>query len=176
MLNFHTGSLDGAVAICGLMKDEHFGIYIFGNLDHTELRHALMYKAIDLWVYHDNSNDWSGKMYAMYKGIHDSAARQEKEREAKRVPDTHPSRALAAYTGTYGNELFGKAWVSVAGDSLRLSFPNNINLALSHWHFNTFRGLFEYDWMGKDWITFDLGADGAVTGFSMGDMWYRKSD
>lgn len=29
MVNFHTGSLDGAVAICGLINDAHFGIYIF---------------------------------------------------------------------------------------------------------------------------------------------------
>jgi CubicO group peptidase (beta-lactamase class C family) len=175
MLNFHTGSLDGAVAICGLMKDEHFGIYIFGNLDHTELRHALMYKAIDLWIYHDNSNDWSGKMYAMYKGMRDSARKREKELEAKRVTGTHPSRDLAAFAGNYSNEVFGKATISQAGDSLRLGFPNNINLALSHWHFNTFRGLFENDWMGKEWITFDLEADGAVSGFTMGDMRYRKS-
>ncbi len=45
MVQFHTGSLDGAVAIHGLIPDEHFGIYIFANMDHTEIRHALMYKA-----------------------------------------------------------------------------------------------------------------------------------
>jgi hypothetical protein len=114
-------------------------------------------------------------MYAMYKGMRDSAREREKEVEAKRVAGTHPSRDLAAFTGTYSNEVFGKATISQAGDSLRLSFPNNINLALSHWHFNTFRGLFENDWMGKEWITFDLEADGAVSGFTMGDMRYRKS-
>jgi CubicO group peptidase (beta-lactamase class C family) len=176
MLNFHTGSLDGAVAICGLLNDEHFGVYIFGNRDHTELRHALLYKAIDLWIHHDNSNDWSGKMYAMYKGMHDSAASREKALEAKRVFNTHPSRDLAAYAGTYSNDLFGKAWISRAGDSLKLSFPNDINLSLSHWHFDTFRGLFDYDWMGKEWIAFDIGVDGAITGFTMGNMRYQKSE
>src|SRR5437867_8317218 len=55
MIQFHTGSLDGAVAIIGLIPDEHFGIYIFENLDHAELRHALMFKAFDLWAFHDDS-------------------------------------------------------------------------------------------------------------------------
>ena len=40
MIEFHTGSLDGAVAIIGLVPDQHFGIYIFENLDHAELRHG----------------------------------------------------------------------------------------------------------------------------------------
>ena len=42
MVEFHTGSLDGAVAIVGLIPDENFGVYIFANMDHTEIRHALI--------------------------------------------------------------------------------------------------------------------------------------
>ena len=176
MLNFHTGSLDGAVAICGLLKDQHFGIYIFANLDHTELRHALMYKAVDLWVYHDNSIDWSTEMYAMYKEMRDKGKTKEKELEAKRVPDTHPSLELKAYTGTYNNELFGTASIKMAGDSLILTFPNDLNVGLSHWHYNTFRGKYENDWMGTDWVNFSLGTGGTVTAFSIGDRVYKKSE
>jgi CubicO group peptidase (beta-lactamase class C family) len=174
MLNFHTGSLDGAVAICGLMKDQHFGIYIFANLDHTELRHALMYKAIDLWLFHDNGNDWSQNMYSMYKDMRNETKKKEKDLEAKRAPNTHPSLDLKAYAGTYRNELYGKAAIQITGDSLTLTFPSNINLALHHWHYDTFRGIYEYDWMGKDWVNFNLGTDGTVTGFSMAGMIYNR--
>ncbi|HEY4206881.1 MAG TPA: serine hydrolase domain-containing protein, partial [Puia sp.] len=79
MVQFHTGSLDGVVAIIGLIPSEHFGIYILGNLDHSEIRHALMYKAMDLWVWSDNSRDWSAECFALYKKIRD--ARREKALE-----------------------------------------------------------------------------------------------
>jgi len=176
MLNFHTGSLDGAVAICGLMKDEHFGIYIFANLDHTELRHALLYKALDLWVYHDNGNDWSTKMYALYKDIRDERKKKEKEFESKRVSSTRTSLELKDYAGTYDNELFGKAWIRLAGDSLILSFRNNINAPLHHWPYNTFRGKFENEWMGNALVNFNLGPEGTVTSVSIDDMIFKKTN
>lgn len=176
MLNFHTGSLDGAVAICGLMQDEHFGVYIFGNLDHTELRHPLMYKAIDLWVFHDNSNDWSTKMYALYAAIHDERKKKEKEFESKRVPNTRPSLELKDYAGTYNNDLFGKVWIRLTGDSLVLSFRNNINAGLRHWHYNTFQGIFENEWMGKVLVNFNLGAYGTVSSVAIDDMVYKKTN
>ena len=41
-VDFHTGSIDGMVAIHGLIRDERLGVYVLANLDHAELRHALM--------------------------------------------------------------------------------------------------------------------------------------
>ena len=127
MVNFHTGSLDGAVAICGLINDEHFGIYIFGNLDHTEVRHALMYKAMDLWVFADNKNDWSTDFYKMYKDLKTKAEKEETVFEAKRTLNTKPSLALKSYAGKYSNEIYGDAEIVSNNDSLRLQFPNHIN-------------------------------------------------
>ena len=65
MLNFHTGSLNGMVAIAGLVPDERFGVYILSNRDHVEVRHALMYKAIDLFLGLP-SRDWSRDLLALY--------------------------------------------------------------------------------------------------------------
>jgi CubicO group peptidase (beta-lactamase class C family) len=189
MVNFHTGSLDGAVAICGLVNDDHFGIYIFGNLDHTELRHALMYKAMDMWVLNDNSTDWSDSLYTLYKGLHDTARQHEKTFEAKRVPNTHPSLSLKDYAGEYTNPLYGSATISTSGtssttgttgatttsgDPLILSFPNDIRVGLSHWHYDTFLGQFEYEWMGKEWLTFRFNAEGKVDGFHFMGLDYEK--
>jgi CubicO group peptidase (beta-lactamase class C family) len=174
MVNFHTGSLDGAVAICGLVNDEHFGVYIFGNLDHTELRHALMYKAMDLWVFDDNSADWSSNLYTLYKGLRDSAANHERAFEDKRVLNTHPSLPLGGYAGAYTHDLYGNASITVTGDSLTLSFPNDIRVALTHWHYDTFLGRFEHDWMGKSWLTFRFNSEGKVSGFQFMGMEYEK--
>jgi CubicO group peptidase (beta-lactamase class C family) len=174
MFQFHTGSLDGAVAIFGMMPEEKFSIYIFGNLDHTEIRHALMWKATDLWCFNDNSRDWSTELYYHYKSIRDTAAKREKEREAKRVMGTRPGQSLDKYTGMFNHETYGDAEVVLSGDVLTVKFPNNISLALKHWHYDVFQGQFNYDWYGKSWISFGINSEGKINQFDFDGIVYRK--
>ena len=176
MLQFHTGSLDGAVAIIGLIPDEHFGVYVFGNLDHTELRHALMYKAIDLWCFHDNSHDWSSDFFTLYKNRRDESRKKEVEKEAKRVQGTSPSLDIHAYLGKYINEVYGEAEMKLQNDSLILEFPNHISLQLLHWHYDTFVGLFSYNWYNKTWVEFSLNDIGKISQFEMDGMKYKKEN
>ncbi|HXB43734.1 MAG TPA: serine hydrolase [Puia sp.] len=176
MLDFHTGSLDGAVAIIGLIPDEHFGVYIFGNRDHSELRHALMYKAIDLWCFNDNSHDWSNDFFALYKKIKDDQKKKESEKESKHVLNTIPSLEMSAYEGKYSNEIFGNAEIAFRNDTLMLKFPNNITLNLTHWHFDTFVGKYNYPWFAKSWVQFSLNNLGRVSQFEMDGMAYKKME
>jgi hypothetical protein len=174
MVQFHTGSLDGAVAIIGLIPDEHFGIYIFANMDHTEIRHALMYKAMDMWVFNDDSNDWSKDFYKLYTGLAADQDKEDKEAEAKRVLNTKPSLDLKAYTGKYTNDIYGDAEIAMQGDSLVLKFPNNVNVELSHWNYDTFQGKYEREWYGKDLLQFTLDTEGRVSSFSFAGLTYNK--
>ncbi len=176
MVQFHTGSLDGAVAIIGLIPDAHFGIYVFANMDHTEIRHALMYKAMDLWALNDNTNDWSTSFYSLYTGLAADEKKKEKETEAKRVLNTKPSLSLSGYTGKYTSELYGNASIVLQGDSLVLQLPNHINAGLSHWHFDTFQAKFERQWYGKAFLQFILNTNGEVSGFTFMGMNYEKKE
>ncbi len=65
-LDFHTGSIDGMVAIHGLVRDEGLGVYVLGNLDHAELRHAIMYTVIDRYAGH-RDHDWSAEFLKLYR-------------------------------------------------------------------------------------------------------------
>ena len=174
MVQFHTGSLDGLVAITGLMPDEKSGVYVFGNLDHAELRHALLYKAFDLWNFHDNNNDWSNDFLNLYKGLQDTAIKKENELLAKRVLHTKPSLPLAAYTGKYTNTLAGEAEVVLTNDMLTVKLPNHISLTLDHWHYDVFYGTWSYWWFDKSWIQFSLNKEGKVTSLSIdGEVYVR---
>jgi len=174
MIQFHTGSLDGAVAILGLIPDEDFGVYIFANMDHTEIRHAIMYKAMDLFVFNDDTNDWSKDFYKLYT---DRAARRKKEEadnNAKRILNTKPSLELKEYTGNYSNEIYGNAEIITQGDSLLLKLPNDFKVDLSHWNYDTFSAKYERKWYGKDFLQFTLNEEGAVKDFSFMGMTYTK--
>jgi CubicO group peptidase (beta-lactamase class C family) len=173
MVQFHTGSLDGAVAIIGLVPADHFGIYIFGNLDHSEIRHALMYKAIDLYCFGDAVRDWSKDLFSLYQGLKDTALKAESEKAIKRVMNTKPSLPLNSYTGRYENGIYGDAELVMDGDSLLMRLPNQILLKLRHWNFDSFAGYYNYFWWDRVFVKFSLDTDGRVAQFEMDGVVYN---
>jgi CubicO group peptidase (beta-lactamase class C family) len=176
MVQFHTGSLAGLTAIAGLIPEEHFGIYIFGNLDHAELRHALMYKAFDLWAFNDNSKDWSKILYEHYTAIADSAKTHEKEELEKRVLNTKPSLPLAGYTGKFLNKRLATLEVTLKDATLILTMPGSISLTLQHWNYETFRGSYNRWWFGHSWVQFLPAKDGKIQALVIDDIQYAKID
>jgi hypothetical protein len=120
-VDFHTGSIDGMVAIIGLIPDERLGVYVLANADHVELRHALMLKVFDLWgPTPGKGRDWSTELRTLYGNANTQAVAATKAAEAKRVTGTKPSLPLARYAGTYSDSLYGDVTIQVAGDGLRL--------------------------------------------------------
>jgi CubicO group peptidase (beta-lactamase class C family) len=174
MIQFHTGSLDGAIAIFGMVLEEKLSFYFFGNLDHSELRHALMWKAIDLWSFNDNSRDWSTDLFNHYQNLKDAAKKREQEKEAKRVLNTKPSQPIEKYTGKYSNEIYGDAEIVLVGNVLKLKFPNNIHLTLNHWHYDVFKGVYDYFWFADSWINFGLNDTGSVDKFDYDGVVYLR--
>jgi CubicO group peptidase (beta-lactamase class C family) len=174
MIEFHTGSLDGAVAIIGLVPDEHFGIYIFENLDHAELRHALMLKAFDLWLFNDNSKDWSTDLFKLYSKLKADSKEKQKESDTKRVPGTRPSLALQGYIGKYSSDIYGDAQVTINDGNLFVKYPNNNILKLEHWNYDIFKGSFNNFWWDKSSVQFFLDGEGKVSYFEMDGLRYNK--
>ena len=80
---FHTGSIDGMVAIVGLIPARRLGVVVFANRDHAELRHALMYAAFDRFL-GGTQRDWSAEMLPLYAGLE----RRERRRSERSTPST----------------------------------------------------------------------------------------
>lgn len=160
-VNFHTGSLAGAIAINAQLPDEKLGVYVFGNYDHAEVRHALMYKAFDLFALGGN-RDWSAEFLKLYGNIQAGADAEEKKSEASRVMETKPSLDLSAYAGTYTDPLYGEVVITVSGNELKAEANKAVRATFAHWHFDQFRGWYEKRWYGKGNLSFTLGTDGKV--------------
>jgi hypothetical protein len=175
-VDFHTGSIDGMVAIIGLIPDEHLGVYVLANTDHAELRHALMLKTFDLWGPPDTKpRDWSAELRALYSAATAQAVAAQKAAEAKRVTGTKPALALARYAGTYADSLYGEATVKTSGDGLRLRI-GTLEGNLEHWQYETFRVRWDNRWQGTDFVTFVLGADGNPSRIEMIGRSFGRSD
>ena len=156
MINFHTGSLAGRTAIIGLMRDKKLGVYIFGNLDHAEVRHALMYKVFDLFAFGDDNRDWSSEMKTLYDGRDAEAAKRTAAIKSKRVMNTRPSLSLSAYAGRYSDPFYGSVEIALVDGKLKAVFDKNLNAELSHWQFDTFSAAWNKKWWDDSLFTFRI--------------------
>jgi CubicO group peptidase (beta-lactamase class C family) len=136
----HTGSIDGMSAIIGLLPARRVGVYVLANLDHAELRHALMYKVFDLYN-GKPPRDWSAELHAVYDSVARQARATERERESRRATGTHPSLPLERYTGTYTDSTYGNVEVTLVNNRLRFQYENTAVDDVEHWEYDTFRAL-----------------------------------
>jgi CubicO group peptidase (beta-lactamase class C family) len=161
---YHTGSIDGMSAIVGLVPDEELGVVVLANLDHAELRHALMWRVFDLFGAEapgaGEARDWSAELRELYGALEREAEAREAEVEAGRVPDTRPSLPLERYAGVYSHELYGAIEVAHEDGALRLLAGPRLAAALGHWHFDTFTARFDRRWQGEGLATFSLDSAG----------------
>jgi CubicO group peptidase (beta-lactamase class C family) len=175
-ISFHTGSIDGMVAIVGLVPDERLGVYVLANTDHAELRHALMLKAFDLWgPARTKPRDWSTELRSLYGQQQTQAVAATKAAEAKRVTGTKPSLPIARYTGVYADSLYGEVTVRTAGDRLRVRI-GTLEGTLEHWQFDTFRVRWDQAWVGANLVTFVLDSEGAPSRLEIGRRRFGRTD
>ena len=85
------------------------------------------------------------------------------------MPDTHPSRDLAAYAGTYQNPVYGDAQITFQDGKLNLHF-HSIETGLDHFQYDTFVVNFE----AKTRLTFCLDDAGNVVKFTVVGLEFKK--
>jgi len=133
----HTGSIDGQIAIIGLVPDLRLGVYVLANLDHAELRHALMYRVFDMYS-GGVKRDWSADLKTMYAAFEQQGRQARANFVQSRVSGTSPSAPLAKYAGTYVDSLYGAVDITSEGGRLRAAFGKGFTGPLEHWHYDTF--------------------------------------
>jgi CubicO group peptidase (beta-lactamase class C family) len=169
MVAMHTGSIDGMSAIIGLLPEQRLGVIVLANLDHAELRHALMYRVFDLYL-KQPERDWSADVRVVYRKLEAEAKEAEKRQEAQRVTGTRPSLPLEAYAGRYVDSLYGNTQVRLERGALVTSLGPGFVGDLEHWHFETFRARWRDRALGTDLITFTLTPDGKVGTLAIKDI------
>jgi CubicO group peptidase (beta-lactamase class C family) len=159
----HTGSMDGRTSIIGMLPDAKVGVYVFGNLDHAEFRHALMWKVLDLYS-GAPARDWNGETLALYGGLKKEKRAKQEAEDVKRIAGTKPSHPLADYVGTYRHPTWGDATVTLDGDTLVLRFGTASEMTgrLAHWHYDTFRTRLGVGINGWDKFVFGMDSDGSI--------------
>ena len=157
----HTGSIDGMIAIAGLLPDRRVGVYILANRDHAEVRHALMYRAFDLYNGR-RPRDWSREVMELFDGLEAQGRKAQAAFVNARVPGTLPSLPLARYVGTYADSLNGTVVISMRNGGLHAAWGKGFTGPLEHWHYDTFLARWDDRRSSPDAIAFSLDATGQV--------------
>jgi CubicO group peptidase (beta-lactamase class C family) len=165
---FHTGSIDGTVAIVGLLPALELGVVVFANRDHVEVRHALMLQVFDRFI-GAPVRDWNAELTVLYDSLAaESRSTMDRLRES-RIEGTEPRLALDAYAGDYRDSLYGRVTVSVEDGHLVLRASDYLTADLQHFQFDTFEARWRHRWLGSDPVTFAFGGGGTVTGLRIGE-------
>lgn len=158
----HTGSIDGMIAILGLIPDQRLGVYVLANLDHAELRHALMWRVFDLYT-KGNGRDWSRDLKTFYDSLDGVGRAAQQALIARRVMGTRPSLPLERYTGSYADSLLGVVTVSLDRGALRLRAGKGFDGRLEHWNYDTFKVAWADERIGWGLVSFGLDPFGVPT-------------
>lgn len=175
-VDYHTGSIDGLVAIHGLLRDRRVGVLVLSNRDHVELRHAIMFNVFDRFI-GGADRDWSAELQVLYGDLQKQADAERKKAEERRVAGTSPTLPLARYAGTYADALHGDFVVTLDGGRLRARYGSAYDGVLDHWNYDTFRARWNAAWRGTALVTFILDAAGQPARLeAMGASFKRRSD
>lgn len=120
----HTGSIDGMCALIALEPDKKLGVYVLENLDHAELRHALMFEVLDMFDGGDATShrDWSKDVQALFAAKRAARPSRRNASAATTEPSAPASLALDRYAGTYTDSTYGTVTVTEANGALHARF------------------------------------------------------
>jgi CubicO group peptidase (beta-lactamase class C family) len=164
----HGGNIDGMSALVTMIPEEKLGMVILTNMNGTPLTGAIANRVYDLYL-GAQPKDYSAELLKTYNGLVEQGKQAQKKLEEARVKGTSPTLALDQYAGTYSDEMYGDAKVSVQNGKLVLAAPGFVG-DLTHWNYDTFQVNWRERSLGKAMVTFTLNAKGKVDEMKLPDL------
>ncbi|REJ75107.1 MAG: serine hydrolase [Acidobacteria bacterium] len=170
-LDFHSGSIDGMVALAGLVHREDVGVYVLANLDHAELRHSILLEALDRLDPRpepsdaSQTRDWHREVYELYRPEGEVEAATDESTAA--AGDARPPRPLERYVGRYADPIAGEMVVEQRGEMLTLRWGRR-ECVLAPLDADRFLCAWTKRWRGEMVLEFETGRSGGVGAIDLG--------
>lgn len=164
----HGGGMPGYISKVCLVPQEDLGIVILTNTLSSAPTALQMY-ILDSYL-KEESYDWV-KLFADFEKRGKKAEKEEQaQRDSTRILNTTPSLELEQYVGTYEDQMYGKATITLKSDQLHLVFEPAKNMFFSdmeHWHYDTFKVKFADPFLPVGYVTFSFDSRRNIEGFKI---------
>lgn len=140
---WHTGGAGGMVSNVCFVPEERLGIAILTNNDNQNFFEDLRYQVLDAYL----GVNYVNRSKASLEGFKKQTAAQLKEIEGwkSRLKNNKPTLPLAAYAGTYQNQLYGTVTITTAGFNLKVKLNSHKNLTATLTYLDNNDWLLQYD-------------------------------
>ncbi|HYC60000.1 MAG TPA: serine hydrolase [Thermoanaerobaculia bacterium] len=168
----HAGALNGFRTHVDLLPRRNSGFVLMINVGRGLALISMRNSLADL-LSNKPGRDWNAYYLMIDRRADEKSAADKAARDAKRVPDTTPSRPLEDYAGEYESPAYGTAKVSVVNGALMLQW-SRMNIPLTHFHYDIFSAVSEYDDVDEH-VTFTLNPEREVKTLTFfGERFTRK--
>jgi CubicO group peptidase (beta-lactamase class C family) len=172
LLVSHSGALNGFRAHVDLLPRRNAGFVILSNLGRGYALVSLRNSLADMLT-GKPPRDWNAYYLMVDRKSDEKDAKKKEERRAQRKPDTHPSKPLGEYAGTYSNKAYGDVKLSLINNALVLQWQR-LTIPLTHFHYDVFNAESEYDDVDEE-VSFELSNDGDVESLTFFGETFRRS-
>ena len=160
LLVAHGGALNGFRTQVAMLPERNAGVVTMTNVGRGYGVIALRNTLLDEILHAAPPRNWNDVYLLVEKKADEKAEKAKADREARRFKDTHPSRDLAAYAGTYHDAAYGDATIALENGALVFRWQK-LSIPLTHDNYDTFRAVSEPDDVDET-VQFVLGSDGSV--------------
>jgi CubicO group peptidase (beta-lactamase class C family) len=164
----HSGATDGMNTNLVLVPSENLGVVVMTNTFNSFM-FSVANRVLDAFLEVEEDRDWADVHWQAYSRQFASAqARRDSVHEA-RVPGTRPSTRIAAFAGSYHDDLYLDAAVRLEDGRLVLQLWDDAEMIadLEHWHHDTFRAVWRNRAMREEFVEFEVEADGSVSAMNI---------
>lgn len=133
---WHNGGIDGFYTLLATLPDDRIGVVVFTNRLDPPAAEILARNVFDRLI-GLAPVDWDERYQDTAAKAKQAEAEEEKKLLAGRVPDTHPSHPLEAYTGKFENPGYGTVTITLQDGRLQFAL-NRLRTPLDHFHYDIF--------------------------------------
>jgi CubicO group peptidase (beta-lactamase class C family) len=165
----HDGGMPGYISKVTIIPSEKLSLIILNNGNDFFINNAIKGDILDILV-KGKDFDWISEYSGIRTRYETSKQMADQKRKALRISGTKPSLSTQGYTGIYNDKSYGNAEVSSKDGKLVLTFLPAEKIFtgdLEHWHYNTYKVVFNDEYLTFGLVTFSINVAGKADGFKI---------
>ena len=164
----HGGAVFGVLTFIVMVPERNLGISLQINSEDVGVMRGLGYELLDHYLGFE-ARDWVAAFDTWNRQRLDAGLALLESAGKQARKSSRPSLPVAGYAGRYADAWYGPITIADRAGTLRIDFEATPDMAgtLDHWHYDTFRTVWDDTSIEPAFVTFALDAEGKIARITM---------